>query len=136
MEPLESILKDLRDRYQSETPPPNPEAKTTPPSTTNRLTSLDALLQELGSNLSTQSPNLSKKPATQPQSLNSDLQHFAQEQQAKRQQAIAEKAQAWLDSLDLLSGEGLWFEDFAQKYPSRLAAAIDFLACSSHSDIH
>ncbi len=135
MEPLESILNELRDRYQGETSLPKQEENASPlPTTANSLTSLDALLQELGNNFSAQVPNPSKQE-TQQQEVNLDLQNFAQEQQAKRQQAIAEKAQAWLDSIDPFSGEGLWFEAFAKKYPSRLAAAIEFLGCSTHSDI-
>lgn len=137
MEPLESILNELRDRYQGTPLPPNQGDNPPRLRSTNGLTSLDALLQELGSSLSTPSipSSSSSHREKQPSVLNPDLQNFAQEQQAKRQQAIAEKARVWLDSIDPLSGEGLWFEEFAQKYPSRLAAAIEFLACSPHSEI-
>lgn len=51
------------------------------------------------------------------------------QEQLKQQQreAIIKQAQAWLKSLDPLSDEGLWFEEFAYKYPSKQEAAIDYL---------
>jgi|GEM_PF-2371168 hypothetical protein len=51
-----------------------------------------------------------------------------QERQAQEKQARLEKAaQAWLSQLEPLSGEAIWFDEFASHYPSRLAAAIDYL---------
>lgn len=59
-----------------------------------------------------------------------------QEQQAKLQQqqqleqqrqAKIEQAKAWLKNLDPISQEGLWFEQLAEKYSSKLEAAIDYL---------
>ncbi|MBD2136743.1 hypothetical protein H6F32_03860 [Anabaena sp. FACHB-1237] len=40
---------------------------------------------------------------------------------------LEKQAQEWLKKLDPLSTEGLWFEGFARNYPSKLAAAIDYL---------
>lgn len=42
------------------------------------------------------------------------------------------QAQLWLDQLDPDSGEALWFEQFAEGYPSRLEAAIDLLEAEQH----
>ena len=57
-----------------------------------------------------------------------------QEEQSKQEQikqqefeAVKIKAIAWLKKLDPLSSEGMWFENFAKKYSSKLAAAIDYL---------
>lgn len=52
-------------------------------------------------------------------------------QQIKQQkvEALKNQAIAWLQNLDPLSSEGIWFESFAEKYPSKLEAAIDYL-CS------
>ena len=57
-----------------------------------------------------------------------------QEEQSKQEQikqqefeAVKIKAIAWLKKLDPLSSEGIWFEKFAKKYSSKLAAAIDYL---------
>lgn len=46
--------------------------------------------------------------------------------QAKQEQ-LRGQAQEWLKSLDPLSDEGFWFEQFAEKYPTRLDAAIAYL---------
>ncbi|MBD2042364.1 salt stress protein, Slr1339 family [Microcoleus sp. FACHB-672] len=45
----------------------------------------------------------------------------------QQREAISKQAQAWLKTLDPLSDEGLWFEEFAYKYPSKQEAAIDYL---------
>lgn len=37
------------------------------------------------------------------------------------------KAKQWLQQLDPISNEGLWFMEFAESYESPLAAAIDYL---------
>ncbi|MBD2438970.1 hypothetical protein H6G69_19500 [Nostoc sp. FACHB-110] len=46
---------------------------------------------------------------------------------AQKLEALRKKAQAWLDKLDPFSAEGLWFERFAEGYPSKLDAAIEYL---------
>ena len=53
-----------------------------------------------------------------------------QRQQQRHQQELEklrQRAIAWLKQLDPLSSEGLWFENFAQKYDSKLEAAIAYL---------
>ena len=51
------------------------------------------------------------------------------QEQIKQQQkeALASQAKEWLKNLNPLSEEGLWFEEFAYAYPSKLDAAIDYL---------
>ncbi len=51
------------------------------------------------------------------------------QQQLQQQQleALTRQAKEWLEKLDPLSSEGIWFEQFAEKYSSKLAAAIDYL---------
>ncbi|MBD1904489.1 hypothetical protein NDI37_00710 [Funiculus sociatus GB2-A5] len=51
------------------------------------------------------------------------------QEQIKQQQkeALASQAKEWLKNLNSLSEEGLWFEEFAYAYPSKLDAAIDYL---------
>ncbi|MDB9311947.1 hypothetical protein PN462_02445 [Spirulina sp. CS-785/01] len=59
---------------------------------------------------------------------------FIQEQRKQewkkqqRRKALEKKAKQWLNELDPYSDEGLWFEEFAYNYPSKLEAAIDYLA--------
>jgi hypothetical protein len=51
------------------------------------------------------------------------------QEQIKQQQkqALIQEAEAWLKKLKPRSEEGLWFEEFAYSYPSKLEAAIDYL---------
>ncbi len=46
---------------------------------------------------------------------------------AKRQEGLKKEAKSWLKNLDPLSSEGLWFERFAEGYPSKLDAAVEYL---------
>ncbi len=46
---------------------------------------------------------------------------------AQQLEALKVQAQEWLEKLDPLSAEGMWFESFAQSYPSKLEAAIEYL---------
>ncbi|HLO84641.1 MAG TPA: hypothetical protein VK203_06455 [Nostocaceae cyanobacterium] len=41
--------------------------------------------------------------------------------------ALEKQAKDWLAKLDPLSPEGLWFERFAESYPSKLEAAIEYM---------
>ncbi|MFM7365564.1 MAG: salt stress protein, Slr1339 family [Cuspidothrix sp.] len=45
----------------------------------------------------------------------------------EQRKALEKPAKEWLTQLDPLSSEGLWFERFAESYPDKLAAAIDYL---------
>lgn len=47
--------------------------------------------------------------------------------QAQQRAALTAKAQDWLKHLDVLSTEGIWFEQFSARYNSRLEAAIEYL---------
>lgn len=47
-------------------------------------------------------------------------------QQQKREE-LTKQASEWLENLDFHSEVGLWFEEFAYSYPSKLDAAIDYL---------
>ncbi len=49
-----------------------------------------------------------------------------QRRQQQQKQAIAQ-AKKWLNQLQPYSEEGMWFDQFAESYPSRLDAAIDYL---------
>jgi hypothetical protein len=45
----------------------------------------------------------------------------------REREALTQEATEWLKNLNLRSDEGLWFEEFAYSYPSKLEAAIDYL---------
>lgn len=51
--------------------------------------------------------------------------------QAKQREALQKPAKKWLAKLDPLSSEGIWFERFAEGYPDKLTAAIDYLQTNS-----
>ena len=59
--------------------------------------------------------------------IDRDLKQIANQQKVKDQEEITKTATEWLKKLDPLGGEGLWFEEFAKNYPSRLEAAIALL---------
>jgi hypothetical protein len=39
---------------------------------------------------------------------------------------LKRQSKAWLEKLNPLSTEGLWFENFAGKYSSKLEVALDY----------
>ncbi len=55
------------------------------------------------------------------------------EQVAQQRQALTQAAQQWLKQVDIRSEEGLWFEEFAYNYDSRLEAAIEYLEALEQS---
>ncbi|MGB5959618.1 MAG: hypothetical protein WBG73_03070 [Coleofasciculaceae cyanobacterium] len=50
-----------------------------------------------------------------------------QQREKQRKEALTKEATEWLKNLNFSSEEGLWFEEFAYSYPSKLEAAIDYL---------
>lgn len=106
------------------------------PSSSNH--SLDQLLADLRNNSTNQTtalkPVLEAEIAIEPtppavnHRINHDLQQVADRQKAKDLERFTQQANEWLKKLDPLSGEGLWFEEFAKNYPSRLEAAIALIA--------
>ena len=52
-----------------------------------------------------------------------------QQKQLKRKQ-LTRQAETWLENLDPYSDEGMWFNQLAESYPSRLEAAISYLSAS------
>lgn len=59
--------------------------------------------------------------------VKADYAQKTREIEQQKVQKIEKQAIAWLKTLDPMSSEGLWFEQFATKYPSKVAAAIDYL---------
>jgi hypothetical protein len=51
--------------------------------------------------------------------------------QKERRKGLEKQAKEWLKQIDPHSTEGIWFEEFAYKYPSKLDAAIDYLQAIS-----
>lgn len=50
-----------------------------------------------------------------------------EQKKQRKQKSLIRKAKEWLSNLDPHSEEGIWFEEFAYSYPSKLEAAIDYV---------
>jgi septal ring factor EnvC (AmiA/AmiB activator) len=134
---INSILADLRQKYVEEPGAVSSNSAINPtPSKKQQHPTLDIILNELkqGCKVSYFSEKMNKVQAGDkqlPQSLNSklnpELKKLIDYQEKQRQAIITQKAQQWLEQLDPLSGEGIWFADLAKHYPSTLAAAIALL---------
>jgi hypothetical protein len=141
MESLESILTDLHGKYKDPQAAKPNDAKPSdadqvsaslpsqPAPSSLASNSLDQLLNDLRGSSSSYTPTAIPE-VTSKQSIpviSHDLEQVAEQQKVKDQQTIAKQATEWLKQLDPLGGEGLWFEEFAKNYPSRLEAAIALL---------
>jgi len=139
MESLESILTDLQNKYtdpdvnkqpksqrkseQSHQDLPSLDIEVKPLANPN---SLDLLLEDLRNGVTKAvEAEINVQPIPSSSSaVNHDLQQVEDRQKAKDRQIYEQKAREWLKMIDPLSGEGLWFEEFAKNYPSKLEAAI------------
>ncbi|WP_271253092.1 salt stress protein, Slr1339 family [Pseudanabaena sp. Chao 1811] len=139
MESLESILTDLQNKYtdpdvnkqpksqlkseRSQQDLPSLDIEVKPLANPN---SLDLLLEDLRNGVTKAvEAEINVQPIPSSSSaVNHDLQQVEDRQKAKDRQIYEQKAREWLKTLDPLSGEGLWFEEFAKNYPSKLEAAI------------
>ncbi|WLT39436.1 hypothetical protein NON20_07945 [Synechocystis sp. B12] len=134
---INSILADLRQKYVEQPGAVSSNSAINPtPSKKQQHPTLDIILNELkqGCKVSYFSEKINKVQAGDkqlPQSLNSklnpELKKLIDYQEKQRQAIITQKAQQWLEQLDPLSGEGIWFADLSKHYPSTLAAAIALL---------
>ncbi|MFM7888542.1 MAG: salt stress protein, Slr1339 family [Pseudanabaena sp.] len=138
MEALESILTDLQKKYTDPNvnKQPNPELKSEQSqdfpsldievkSASANPSSLNRLLEDLRNcaNRATSEIEIQQLPSSS-DAVNHDLQQVEAHQKAKVHQIYEQKAREWLKMLDPISGEGLWFAEFAKNYPSKLEAAI------------
>jgi hypothetical protein len=87
------------------------------------VSSLDNLLVEVKEQYKEQdrSEELRKQQELQQEKIRQ------QKLKAQQLEELKTQAKVWLEKLEPLSSEGLWFEKFAEKYPSKLEAAIDYL---------
>ena len=81
--------------------------------------------QEQAEQLKKQQQQREKKLREEQEKRKKQLQE--QQIQQKKREELTEQATEWLKNLDLHSEVGLWFEEFAYSYPSKLEAAIDYL---------
>lgn len=138
MESLDDLLSQLKAEYAEQpakqTEKPSPLIEEYKHQSTN---SSQALPQPSLPNLGTENSLLAELKA---EFAEADLEEqlrkeervkaekIKQEQlQRQRRKSLEKEAEKWLKQLDPHSQEGLWFEEFAYRYPSKLEAAIDYL---------
>lgn len=134
---IEQALGEIEREFQKQSPPlSQPQS----PSTADRLGHMLAALEQ---ETSAKKLETSLKNKQICQTIDALIQQKRQQQQLELDSitAIAEqekikqerekywprRAAAWLEELDPLSNEGLWFSEFSDNYDSPLEAAIDYL---------
>lgn len=127
MDSLDKLLAELKAEYEEQKPQQyqlkansiKPVSKMEKKS--NSL--IDNLLAEVKADF--EQKDLAEKLQKQQEQ---EQERIRQEQiQAKKLEELKKQAEDWLAKLDPLSLEGLWFERFAEGYPSKLEAAIEYL---------
>ncbi len=141
MDEIDKLLSQIEasNRKNTKIPKQQPKAASLQPSS-----DIDSLLAEVQAdftNLPTTSNSL-KNDSPAIDSILSQVKANYEEQgqarlQLKQQQLEAEqlkqietlktRAKEWLKQLDPLSTEGLWFERFAEGYPTKIEAAVNYL---------
>jgi hypothetical protein len=139
MRSLDDVLRDITEEtrlairsqlsQQHQAPPVSrPPALPTP----NPID--DHLITQLGDHYAArdQAERLQHEQALKAAELEQQRQTQAQQQRlealrVKRRGELTLQAQKWLKALNPKSSEGLWFDEFACAYNSRLEAAIDYL---------
>jgi hypothetical protein len=143
MEPLDKLLAELKEEYsqpKSESlhvmPPSTSVAKPVLPTTPKNFdldseyfSSHNFQTQEF----KTQSfksqdfiDNLLTEVKNDFEEKDKALESQKKEQEVLKLEDLRKKAKEWLDKLEPLSQEGIWFEKFAQNYQSQLDAAMDY----------
>jgi hypothetical protein len=126
MESIDDLLAQIKAEYQtkpqdvSQPSPIPPGVRPIDPPTSSAV---DHLLSELGGEYREQE----QAEAQERQQQQEEERRKQERCQQLQRQALRRDAEAWLKKLDPLSGEGLWFAEFAEGYSSRLEAAIDYL---------
>ncbi|MEC4816374.1 MAG: hypothetical protein SAK29_24360 [Scytonema sp. PMC 1069.18] len=127
MDSLDKLLEQLKAEYKEPKPEQHqPKSTPIPPlakSTSKSERLIDNLLAQVKSDFE------EKDLAEELQRQQEMEQERIRQEKLKTQKREAVKIQAkdWLEKLDPLSSEGLWFERFAEGYPSKLEAAIEYL---------
>ncbi len=128
MDAIDKLLAQIKAEYNEAHPekqqPPKPKAAqpfiSPPPKSTSLV---DNLLAEVKADFAAQDETEELKKQ---QELEQEQIREAQIK-AKQLETLKHLAKEWLDKLDPFSPEGLWFERFAESYPSKLEAAIEYL---------
>lgn len=127
MDSLDKLLGELKAEYhQAKSPGSQPQkntAKSPTPPPPKSLSLEDTLLAQVRADFA----ELDALEELQKQQAIEQEQIRQAEIQAQGLAALRGEAEAWLKTLDPFSSEGLWFERFAEGYPSKLDAAMGYL---------
>lgn len=128
MDDIDKLLAEIKHEYtqapKSQPQSQRPNIRTYPTIiSSDKPIGLDKLLADVKADFETQEKAIELQ---RQQQLEEERIRVLSEQQKKRD-ALKAKAQVWLSELEPLSPEGLWFEGFAQGYPSKLDAAVEYL---------
>lgn len=137
MDSIDKLLSELKAEYQK---PANP-----PPERTEEVEKVKLDSSPLSSSFSTSSSAKKDVIDNVLSQVKQDFEHKELLEEQQKQQLLEEQrirqeklkvkeleglkkqAQEWLNKLEPLSPEGLWFESFAKSYNSQLEAAIEYL---------
>lgn len=129
MDSIDKLLAEIKAEYGIQKPEqqqPPPVAKPINQPQPKSASLIDNLLAEVKADF--EQKDLAREMQRQ-QELQQE--QIGQEKlRAKKQEAVKKQAKDWLAKLDPLSSEGLWFERFAETYPSKLEAAVEYLQAS------
>ena len=118
---MDSIDKLLAALDAIDNPKVNRDRPQTSPTVSAKSNDIDALLNRV------------KKDFEQKELVEIQTEKVKLQQQQQQKKASLERtARQWLKILDPLSGEGLWFTDFARNFSSPLEAAIAYLEPQDH----
>ncbi|MEO1374250.1 MAG: hypothetical protein AAFW70_08015 [Cyanobacteria bacterium J06635_10] len=118
IEEVEKVKKANKDKLDSSILPSSLFASSSP-----KKDAIDSILSEV-------KQDFEEKQLLDEQQKQQEIENERIRQEKLKQKQIEvlkSKAQEWLEKLEPLSPEGLWFESFAQNYPSKLEAAIEYL---------
>lgn len=127
MDSIDDLLAQLKAEYEEVQPkqqqPKSNPAKSFIQPAKKSGSLIDNLLAEVKANFADQD---AAEELKRQQEL--EQQRIQQEKlKAKQIEALRVQAKEWLAKLDPFSSEGLWFERFAERYSSKLEAAIEYL---------
>ena len=133
MDSIDKLLSELKAEYDKPATPRGIEVekiKKAKLDSTSSLSSLPVKKDAVDSILSQVKQDFEQKQLLEDIQKQQEVEEekIRQEQlKAKQLETLKKQAKEWLEKLEPLSTEGLWFESFAKSYDSQLEAAIEYL---------
>ncbi|MBE9213191.1 hypothetical protein IQ247_10985 [Plectonema cf. radiosum LEGE 06105] len=137
MDSIDKLLSELKAEYQKPANLPTQRTEEvekvkldSSPLSSSFSTSPSAKKDVIDNILSQVKQDFEQKQLLQEQQKQQQLEkeRIGQEKlKVKELEGLKKQAQEWLNKLEPLSPEGLWFESFAKNYNSQLEAAIEYL---------